>query len=215
MHPVVMRETLDDTVDPAHSALLVIDVQNDLCGPDCRAMLPRLAELIAAARDAGVYVVYIQNVTLPNGLSDSPADVVRRRRLGMRAAVTVDGTEGVRIVDQVAPRPDDPVVRKHRMNAFLATDLDQLLRCRGIETIVCTGVATNGCVLNTALAGICQDYYVVVPEDCVATGRSDLHELALGLLKNTVHWVVDSSVLGEAWQAKRPVDPEAMLETAR
>lgn len=198
--PVAMRETFEDIVNPSHTALLVIDVQNDFCKEECQAMLPRLERLIDTAREAGVYVVYIQNVVLPGGLSNSPADTVRRKKFGMKLEVTVDGTPGCQIVDEVAPRPGEPVVRKHRMNSFLGTDLDQLLRCRGIESIVCTGVATNGCVLNTSYAGICQDYYVVVVEDCVATGHRGVHDLALRLMQSAMHYVIPAEQLIQTWR---------------
>jgi nicotinamidase-related amidase len=203
-------ETLEEAVDPRHTALLVIDVQNDLCQEDCRAMVPRLEQLISAARKAGVYVVYIQNTTYPQGMSNSASETARRKRLGMRSEVTVNGTWGEKFVDQIAPQPNDPVVRKHRMSSFVGTDLDMLLRCRGIQSVVCTGVATHGCVMNTAYSAVGYDYYVAVVEDCVAAGRRDLHDGALFLLKNGVHYVVGSAALIEAWQR-----PSSSLQEAR
>jgi nicotinamidase-related amidase len=196
-----VREMLEDVVDPSHTALLVIDVQNDFCEANCQAMLPRLERVIAAAREAGVYVVYIQNVMLADGGSEPPAQVARKRKLQMRAETTVEGTWGQQIVEQVAPRASEPIVRKHRMNCFFGTSLDLLLRCRGIETIICTGVATQGCVLNTAYGAIAQDYYAVVVDDCVATKDAELHELALRLMRSSVHHVVPSDELLAVWRA--------------
>ena len=157
-HPMAIRETLEDAVNPVNTALLVIDVQNDLCQQDCQAMLPRLQRLLNASRETGVFSVYIQNTMLLDGSSQSPAEIARRKKWGMRPQVTVDGTRGQCIVDQIAPRPTDPIVRKHRMSAFHGTSLDLLLRNRGIETVVCSGVATQGCVLNTAYSALARDY---------------------------------------------------------
>jgi nicotinamidase-related amidase len=201
---LAIYDTLEETVAPAHTALLVTDVQNDFCRDQPRqAMIPHIARLLDTARQSGVEVVYIQNTVLPDGLSDSPADLARRRKLGIDTNVTIDGTWGQQIVDQLAPRPKDPVVRKHRLSGFIGTTLDILLRSRGIETIVCTGTATHGCVINTAYAAIAHNYYVVVAEDCVASWRQDLHESALFLMRSTVNYVVDSAQLMRAWQSTR------------
>ncbi len=200
-----VRETLEDAVNPAHTALLVIDTQYDLQGEDGPAMFPRLERLIGAARDAGVYVVYTQNVMLPDGLSSSPAELARRRKLGRTRPVTVDGSPGCQIVELLAPRPGDAVVRKHRMNCFVGTNLDLLLRCRGIETVVCTGIATHGCVLNTAYAALAHDYYVGVVDDCVAMGAAigpELQEAARVLLRSAMHLFVDSGRLIDVWRSK-------------
>lgn len=194
-----IREALNDVVARGHTALLVIDVQNDFCYQDCQAMLPRLERLIAVAREAGVFVVYIQNVILADGSSNSLADLARRQKIGIRSDLTVEGTWGGRIVDQIAPRPSEPVIRKHRMSSFVGTSLDLLLRNRGIETVVCTGTATQGCVINTAYTAVMLDYYVVVVDDCVASFRRDLHDTALFLMKNSIHQVVDSGALIDIW----------------
>jgi ureidoacrylate peracid hydrolase len=201
---LTLYDTLEETVAPAHTALLVIDVQNDFCRDEPRqTMIPHIARLLEAARASGVAVVYIQNAVLPDGLSDSPADLARRRKLGINTDVTIDGTWGQQIVDPLAPRPNEPVVRKHRLSGFIGTTLDILLRSRGIETIVCTGTATHGCVINTAYAAIAHNYYVVVAEDCVASWRQDLHESALFLMRNTVNYVVDAEQVIQAWHSAR------------
>src|SRR5438874_7559438 len=95
---LALYETLAETVAPAHTALLVIDVQNDFCRDEPRqAMIPRIARVVQAARDSGVEVVYIQNTVLPDGLSDSPADLARRRKLGINTDITIDATWGQQI----------------------------------------------------------------------------------------------------------------------
>jgi nicotinamidase-related amidase len=196
-----MYETLEETVAPAHTALLVTDVQNDFCKDEFRqAMIPRIARIIEAARQTGVLIIYIQNTVLPDGLSDAPSDLMRRRKLGITTEVTVEGTWGHRIVDQLQPRARDPVVRKHRLSAFVGTTLDTLLRSRNMQTVVITGTATHGCVINTAYGATAHNYYVVVAEDAVASWRKDLHDSALFLMRNTINYVVDTETLITAWK---------------
>jgi nicotinamidase-related amidase len=202
-----VRETLADVIDPAHTALLVIDVQKDFYAPDYQPMLDRLERLLAAARAAGVLVVYIQNTVLPGGLSHSPSEIARRQKLGMALDVTVEGTPGQEFVDQIAPRPGELVVRKHRLNSFVGTSLDMLLRSRGIETLICTGVATHGCVLSTAYGANSLNYYVVVADDCVATWDADVHDAALRALRATMQYVVPADELVGTWQAVTLASP--------
>lgn len=205
-----MIDVLEDfasTVNPSHTALLVIDVQNDFCRDEPRkAMIRRIKHVLEHARAAGVTVIYVQNTVLPGGLSDAPADLARRRKLGINTNVTIEGTWGQRIVDELAPAEADPIIRKHRLSALTNTTLDTVLRSRGIVTVVCTGTATHGCVINTAYAAVALNYYVVVVDDCVASWRADLHESALFLMRNTINYVVDSQRLLEAWM---PVDGRA------
>jgi nicotinamidase-related amidase len=194
-------ETLEAVLRPPHTALLVIDVQLDLCGPECQRMLPRLTTVLAAARSAGVYVVYVQNSVHPGGLTLSPSEIARRRLHGLPVQVTVDGTPGQAFVPDIAPTPEDVIVRKHRMNSFIGTDLDMLLKCRGIKTVLVSGVSTHGCVINTSYAAVNNDYYVVVLEDCVAARSSAAHEAALSAMRTSIHFVVDSARVRSAWQA--------------
>ena len=147
----MMYETFEETVNPAHTALLVTDVQNDFCKDKSRqAMIPYIARVLEAGRKSGVLVVYIQNTVLPDSLSDAPSDVMRRRKLGINTDVTIEGTWGHQIVDQLKPGPKEPIVRKHRLSAFIGTTLDIMLRSKAIQTVVVTGTATHGCVINTA-----------------------------------------------------------------
>jgi nicotinamidase-related amidase len=209
-----MYETLEETVHPAHTALLVTDVQNDFCKDEPRqAMIPHIARVLEAARRFGVLVVYIQNTVLPDGLSDAPSDVMRRRKLGINTEVTIEGTWGQQIVDQLKPEPKEPIVKKHRLSAFVGTTLDIMLRSKAIETVVVTGTATHGCVINTAYGAIAHNYYVVVVEDGVASWRKDLHESALFLMRNTINYVTDANTLIEAWQRQAAGGKNASLDS--
>ncbi|HEV8725338.1 MAG TPA: cysteine hydrolase [Candidatus Binatia bacterium] len=197
------HQTFEETISPPLTALLITDVQNDFCKDEFRqAMIPRIVRVVDAARSAGVLVVYVQNTVLPDGLSDAPSDLIRRHKLGISTEVTIEGTWGHQIVDQLQPRPKDPVVRKHRLSAFVGTTLDTMLRSRNIQTVVVTGTATHGCVINTAYGAIAHNYYVVVVEDAVASWRKDLHDAALFLMRNTINYVVEIDRLIEVWHPR-------------
>jgi len=198
----VVHRTLEEIVSPRHAALLVVDVQKDLCPPSYAPMFPRLKRVIDAARAASVFVVYVQNVVLPGGVSHSPSEISRRSALGMRLEYSLEGTPGAHFIEDIAPRPGEPVVRKHRLNSFEGTSLDLLLRSRSIETIVCTGVATHGCVISTSYAAVALNYYVVPVSDCVASWQQDLHEASLLVMKHTMHRVVDSEELLRTWTSR-------------
>jgi nicotinamidase-related amidase len=196
----LIYHTLEDTVQPAHTALVVIDVQNDFRLPSYEAMIARLRKLIAAARQSGVFVVYIQNSVVP-GLSNSASEIARRQKLGLTIDTTIIGSEGEKIVPELSPQAGDPVIRKHRLNAFAGTDLQMLLQIRGIETLIITGVATHGCVTGTSYAAQGLNYYVVLAEDCVASWAADLHEAALHVLRKTMNYATPSDILTQIWLA--------------
>jgi nicotinamidase-related amidase len=207
-------DSLEEVLDPGHSCLLVIDMQNDLLkdegayasrGEDAsivRRVVGPVQELIEAAHRAGVLVVYTQNTTLPDGQSDSPAwlyfKTYSRPELG--GQYTVDGTWGHRIVEELAPHPGDVVVRKHRSDAFVSTDLDLVLRSHGVKTVVTVGIVTNGCVESTVRHAAFLDYYSVVVEDACASTSTALHDAAMQLLRGR-HDVVSASQVKDMWKA--------------
>jgi nicotinamidase-related amidase len=197
---VPVYQSLAETVGATHTALLVIDVQNDFQLPSYDSMIAQLQRLLAAARGAGVFVVYIQNTVLP-GLSNSPAEMARRQKLGLPIDVTLFGSDGEKVVEAISPETDELIVRKHRLNAFAGSNLEMLLQNRGIETVVVTGVATHGCVTGTSYAAQGLNYYVVVVEDCVGSWKPDLHDAAVHVLRNTMNYVTSADTLVGIWGA--------------
>jgi nicotinamidase-related amidase len=207
-------ETLHEVLDPCRCALLPIDIQNDAMrregkiahsGKDIDGMLeilPRCAELMAEARRIGVPIIHIQVIDMPGGASDSPAWL---RAKGIIAGVTdffVDGTWGAEFCEECAPLPGELVVRKHRSSAFRGTNLDQILRSNGIETVVIIGEQTPGCVDATLRDSTYYDYYAVLVEDCVAAFDLRLHEAAL-TIQRARHDVCTSDRVVEIWRARQ------------
>lgn len=194
---------LDELVDPCHTALVVVDMQRDFCLPGGAfdllgidlsiypLMIPRLARLIGGARDAGVTVIHIQMTVLPGRRGESPAQLRFNMRLHLESygpaaplLYAVEGSPGHQIIPEVAPRAGDLIVRKYRSGGFWGTNLDMLLRSNGVETVVVAGCTTEGCVESTARDALFNDYYVVIPEDCVASDDPRQHEASLFLMRH-------------------------------
>ena len=200
--------------EPQRTALLVVDVQNDNTtsagmraryGQDVTAIestvVPRLQLLITAARGAGVIVIYFRNTQRRGGLGGSPDRTARWAAWAGAdaAAYSLEGTWGHAIVEPLAPAEGDLVIDKDRPSAFHATPLDLILRARGIDTVVVTGVATEACIESTALHASWYDYAPIVVEDCVGSHSVTYHDAALMLMRRR-HRVVDSTELVSAWQ---------------
>ena len=215
---------LEELVDPAHTALLVVDMQRDFCEPGFAfdrlgidismypPMIPRLARLIEAARDVKVQIVYLQMTVLPGRASESPAQIRfnLRLHLGNHGDVeplryTAEGSEGQEILDELASRPGDLVVKKYRSSGFWGTNLEMLLRSNGIKSIVITGATTEGCVESTARDALFNDYYVVVVEDGVASDDRQQHEASLLLMRNRFDIAASEQIL-EIWGERAGVE---------
>lgn len=194
---------LTELVDPTHTALLLVDMQRDFVEPagvfgslgiDLSMyveMRPRLARLTEAARRDGVLVVHIQNTTLPDRMSDSPAQIRFNLRMHRQARAggpplryTILGTAGHEFIEELTPHPRELVVRKHRSSAFWGTNLELLLRSNDVRTVVVAGCSTEGCVESTARDAMFTDHYVVIAEDCVGSDDKAQHDASLLLMRN-------------------------------
>ncbi|MDE0944653.1 MAG: cysteine hydrolase, partial [Alphaproteobacteria bacterium] len=176
----MVRDSLSELVAPETTALLVVDVQNDFCHDDghfarhgkdmaaVKAVLPGIRSFVAAAREHGVKVVFIQQATLPDGASDTASWLRFKSRDGKTPDYTLPGSWGWQFVDGLEPRRDELVVQKFRPDGFHRTGLDEHLRAAGIESVIVLGVITEGCVESTIRSASYHDYYVVVVGDNVA-----------------------------------------------
>lgn len=208
--------TLAEKVRPEHCALVVIDVQNEFCASggmmDCeglpldavQAMARRIPATIHAARAVGATVVFVRN-TYSTGanhfLSDVWLEQATRRRAGSYTLreVCAEGSFGWRFFEGIEPLPGEPVVTKHRFGAFHATDLDVILRSRGVRTIVFVGVASNVCVETSAREAFLRDYYVVFTSDGTATYDDDSHRATLRTIDRYFGEVVPLADIEAAW----------------
>ncbi len=151
-------------VDPARTALLVIDMQNDyvarggsLLVPDAAPTVAAIGRLLALARATRMRVVYSQDT---HRRGDPEWEIWPEH--------CREGTWGWEIVAELAPGADDTVLRKVRHDAFYGTPLDHLLRLWAVDTVVVCGAGANCCVHYTAASAALRWYAVVIPRDAIS-----------------------------------------------
>jgi nicotinamidase-related amidase len=165
--------------DKSETALLVIDVINDLDFPEANqlmryapAMAPRIARLKERAKKARIPVIYV-NDNFGRWRSDFRRLVEHCREGKARE-----------IVDLLQPDGDDYFVLKPKHSGFFSSTLETLLRYLGARTLILTGIAGNYCVLFTANDAYMRDYNLVVPRDCTVSNTKKENDQALALMKN-------------------------------
>jgi nicotinamidase-related amidase len=192
------------SINPKASALLVLDIQKIIldgsAGPptaaEKEAFLSRNARPLAAARDARMRVIYVRN-----GFRRGYPEVSGRDKSFAAIRETdrfPDDADGSQIHPALAPRADDIVITKHRVNAFFGTELDMILRANGIETILLVGIATSRVVLSTLRYAADADYEIIVPHDCCSDSDPDVHEILIKKVFVRAAAVVTSDVVLEA-----------------
>jgi ureidoacrylate peracid hydrolase len=205
---------LAERIDPKTTALVVVDVQNDFCHADgligklgadmtsVQEMIPRLMLLVDAARGAGAPVIWLRLVNAEYTTSDVAHDQRRRTRPGTDL-ICKAGTWGAELY-RVEPADGEPIIQKRRYSGFVDTELELILRSRGIKALVVTGVATNVCVESTARDAYMRDYYVVLVEDCSAAYDPARHTATLRNVDDHFGLVVRSDDVFAAWSPSAP-----------
>jgi nicotinamidase-related amidase len=165
-------------LESGRTALLVMDLQTDILarvGDQGAAVLERTAGLIAAAREAQLPVIYVVVGFRPGypELSSRNASFAAVSQAG-RFVVATPGSD---IALAVRPQEGDVVVVKHRVSAFAGTDLEMILRAKGIDTLVLCGIATGGVILSTVRHGADADYRQLVVKDCCADADEEVHRV--------------------------------------
>jgi nicotinamidase-related amidase len=185
----VMSETLQ--LDPAKTAVLLIEYQNEFTSEggvlhgavsavmDKTGMLPKTVALVEAARAAGVTIMHAP-ITFAPGYSE-----LSRHPYGILKGVVdgnafVKGTWGAAIVDDLSPEEGDIVIEgKRGLDTFASTNLDFILRSKGIETVIIGGFLTNCCVESTMRSAYENGYRVITLTDCTAATSAEEHDNAI------------------------------------
>jgi biuret amidohydrolase len=170
-----VEETVQiDVIDPRKTAMIVVDMQNDFVAPGAametpaaRQIVPKLAEALRICREAGIKVVYTAHVHRRDGCDMGLFDDLHPP-IANRDAL-VDGTRGVDIYPELAPKTGEHVIKKHRYSGFFGTDLDIILREWGVDTVVISGTTTENCCHATARDAMFRNYRVVFLSDATAT----------------------------------------------
>ena len=187
-------DCLEEVIGPSHTAVLVIDQQNDFChergyyaqemGLDVsmtRGSNEQINQLTAAARTHGVMVIFTQFVIAEGFSSDSPMWLGIHVSAGLKSLnqdkfYTIEGTWGAELYDRMDVKDDDHVIKKLRGSAFYNTSLDSLLKEHGIESLIITGQVTEGCVESTIRAARDADYYTVLARDAIGSVSRERHD---------------------------------------
>ena len=154
---------------PERAALVNVDLQNMFVEstPDGLDIVERVNRLADACRAAGVLVIHTRHVLRPDG---SNMGVLGQINADVQAGVLNEGARTAALHDDLVVDPRDLILNKPRFGAFYGTDLEVILRSRGIDTIIISGIATNVCCDTTAREANARDIRVLFLADATATG---------------------------------------------
>jgi ureidoacrylate peracid hydrolase len=208
----------------AETALIIVDMQNayaspggylDLAGFDVSGAAPAIEKIraaAAAARAAGILVVYFQNGWdadyVEAGGPGSPnwhksnAMKTMRARPELQGKLLAKGGWDYELVEALPPQKGDVIISKPRYSAFYNTNLDSMLRARGIRSLVFTGIATNVCVESTLRDGFFLEYFGVVLHDATHHAGPDyIQKASLFNIETFFGWVSSVEAFRNALQA--------------
>lgn len=208
-------------IDPATTALIVVDMQNGFVAvdatyetPGARTMVGELASLIEKARSLDMPVIWTQSDHSGpvSGVMLKKFPTIREDKILWKGEPSFD-----LYAEMTQPLPGEHRVVKHKYDAFFETDLDAFLRNQRIDTVIIIGTATNVCCESTARSAFFRDYQVVFPSDANASFDDDMHAATLRTIDMFFGRVMTTAeVLAEVDgtdDAARQVD-EALVATA-
>ena len=211
-------------LEPARAALLIIDMQRDFLEPggfgavlgndvsQLRRAIAPTRRVLEAARAAEMFIVHTREGHRPDLADLPPAKAARGRFVvgigdrGPMGRILVRGESGHDIIAELAPLPSEPVVDKPGKGAFHATDLDAMLKNRGITQLLVCGVTTEVCVNTTVREANDRGYDCLVLSDCTASYFPEFHTMGLRMIAaqgGIFGWVGESQPLLAALQPQR------------
>ena len=196
-----------EDLDPARTALIVVDLQNgfmdDAVGhavcPMAREIVPNVNRLAAAVRATGGHVVWIKNTFNERSKVEWSVleEMATPARRAMRAAAMSEGTKGHELWPALEVRDGDSIVKKYRFSAFLpgASKLPDLLRARGLDTVLITGTVTNICCESSARDAMMSNFKTIMVTDANAAMTMEEHRASLLAFYNVFGDVMDTDFL--------------------
>jgi ureidoacrylate peracid hydrolase len=211
--------SMSDLVKPEHTALVIVDMQNDFChkegffGKGCLDKLgygqkpadlslieeatPNILRLVDAARTSGIKIYFVHTFMDDHYLP--PMLRLRKIRIGRSAVLVPEGLWGSEPFDGLVPKPGDTVVIKYTYSAFINTNFNDILEKAKIKTLIVTGVATNVCCETTIRDGCCLGFYIVAPRDCLCTYNRGDQEKSLADIDTLYGIVTTSQEIIKCW----------------
>jgi nicotinamidase-related amidase len=202
----IIHTRLKDIVDPSHTALVVWDVQNLLVERifNLEAFLKDSKSLLDKARKSHIPVIYTKITPLPREYESPFRTYMFMKRFGVDdpekvPQFLIPGTPEAEIHQAIFPQKGDLVLDKHTASIFIGTHFEQMMRVKGIQTILFTGITTEIGIASSARDSANRGFYTIVVEDCVSSPDQEMHDCALKILRR-VCIVSSSEDLMKAWE---------------
>jgi ureidoacrylate peracid hydrolase len=205
-------KTFEEKIDPAHTAVVVVDMQNEFCSPDgyvarqgwdirpMQEMALRLKRFLTAARGF-VPIVHVRGQYEPAVMPPQMVERLHRLRI---PPYCQPGSKGAEFYPGFEPRDGEIVITKRTFSGFAHTELEHVLRNGRVDTVIVAGTFTNVCVDSTVRDAYFRGFYPVIPEDLCAAPDAEAHRAALATLGHFFGEAVRSQDIIDTWARAHP-----------